>query len=74
MAIKEQGDRVRELKTAKAEKSEVDAAVKRLLQLKADFRAESGSDWKPDLLAKAERPRESEEVAAKVRKGREVAR
>jgi len=42
-----QGDKVRGLKTAKAPKEEVDAAVKVLLSLKAEFKAATGKDWKP---------------------------
>ena len=38
---------VRKLKAAKADKAEIDAAVKLLLSLKADFKAATGSDWKP---------------------------
>ena len=41
------GEKVRALKTAKAEKAEVDEAVKVLLALKADFKAAAGFDWKP---------------------------
>ena len=45
--IKAQGDKVRQLKTDKAEKSEIDAAVKTLLELKAEYKAATGKDWKP---------------------------
>ena len=45
--IKTQGDKVRELKSAKAEKSAIDEAVKALLALKAEYKAASGKDWKP---------------------------
>merc|ERR1712029_477641 len=45
--IKAQGDAVRKLKTAKADKAEIDGAVKLLLQLKADFKAATGNEWKP---------------------------
>merc|ERR1712130_759038 len=41
------GEKVRALKTAKAEKAEVDEAVKTLLALKAEFKAAAGFDWKP---------------------------
>ena len=40
--IKEQGDKVRSLKEAKADKAEIDAAVAVLKQLKADFEAQAG--------------------------------
>merc|ERR1712107_861555 len=42
-----QGDLVRKLKTEKADKAAIDEAVKKLLALKADFKAATGSDWKP---------------------------
>jgi len=51
-----QGDVVRKLKADKADKSEIDAAVKVLLQLKADFKAATGQDWKPGMAAKAASP------------------
>ncbi|XP_076817359.1 bifunctional glutamate/proline--tRNA ligase-like [Clavelina lepadiformis] len=44
--VTEQGSKVRELKAAKAPKEEVDAAVKGLLQLKADYKKASGKDYK----------------------------
>ncbi|XP_053376330.1 bifunctional glutamate/proline--tRNA ligase-like [Mercenaria mercenaria] len=45
--ITEQGTKVRDLKAAKAFKPEVDAAVKILLSLKADYKTATGKDWKP---------------------------
>ena len=45
--IKAQGDKVRQLKTDKADKAEIDAAVKSLLELKAEYKAATGKDWKP---------------------------
>ncbi|XP_062532143.1 bifunctional glutamate/proline--tRNA ligase isoform X2 [Bombyx mori] len=45
--ITKQGDLVRSLKTSKAEKSKIDAAVKALLELKAKYKAATGQDWKP---------------------------
>ncbi|KAJ1523501.1 hypothetical protein ONE63_001353 [Megalurothrips usitatus] len=47
--IAAQGDKVRTLKSAKAEKSAVDSEVKVLLALKAEFKSATGQDWKPDL-------------------------
>merc|ERR1719225_2029086 len=44
-----QGDIVRKLKADKAPKPEIEAAVKKLLALKADFKAASGLDWKPGM-------------------------
>ncbi|XP_034131369.1 bifunctional glutamate/proline--tRNA ligase isoform X2 [Drosophila guanche] len=45
--IGQQGDLVRELKTKKAPKEQVDVEVKKLLGLKADYKAATGKDWKP---------------------------
>ncbi|CAH0690016.1 unnamed protein product [Spodoptera exigua] len=45
--ITKQGDLVRSLKSAKAEKAKVDEAVKVLLDLKAKYKAATGQDWKP---------------------------
>jgi len=50
-AVAAQGDLVRKLKTDKAAKPEIDEAVKKLLALKADFKAATGSDWKPGATA-----------------------
>jgi len=45
--IQEAGDAVRKLKTEKAEKALIDAAVKTLLDLKAQFKSVAGKEWKP---------------------------
>ena len=45
--ITEQGDKVRKLKSSKAAKDAVDAEVKILLSLKAQYKAATGKDWKP---------------------------
>ena len=45
--IKSQGDEVRKLKSEKVDKAVVDAAIKTLLALKADFKAATGAEWKP---------------------------
>lgn len=45
--IVNQGDLVRKLKIDKAPKNEIDSAVKVLLQLKSDYKNQTGSDWKP---------------------------
>merc|ERR1711971_1439123 len=50
-AVAAQGDLVRKLKSEKAAKPEIDEAVKKLLALKADFKAATGSDWKPGATA-----------------------
>ncbi|KAL7405656.1 hypothetical protein ABVT39_005011 [Epinephelus coioides] len=48
-SIVAQGDAVRELKTAKAPKEEVDKAVQQLLSLKAQFKQQTGIDYKPGM-------------------------
>ena len=45
--IVKQGNEVRHLKSNKAEKSNVDTAVKSLLELKAKYKEKTGKDWKP---------------------------
>ncbi|XP_075222191.1 glutamyl-prolyl-tRNA synthetase [Lycorma delicatula] len=45
--ITQQGDVVRKLKGNKAEKQKIDVEVKVLLQLKADYKALTGEEWKP---------------------------
>uniref|UniRef100_A0A8C7S772 Bifunctional glutamate/proline--tRNA ligase n=1 Tax=Oncorhynchus mykiss TaxID=8022 RepID=A0A8C7S772_ONCMY len=42
-----QGEKVRDLKTTKAPKEEVDAALKELLALKAEYKQVTGHDYKP---------------------------
>ncbi|XP_053239099.1 bifunctional glutamate/proline--tRNA ligase isoform X6 [Podarcis raffonei] len=45
--VSAQGDAVRELKSKKAAKEDVDAAVKQLLALKAEYKEKTGQDYKP---------------------------
>jgi len=52
--VKEQGENIRKLKSAKADKSDIDAAVKILLALKAEFKSVTGQDWKPASEPKKE--------------------
>jgi len=54
--ITAQGNKVRELKSAKADKATIDAAVKVLLELKAEFKKVSGKDWKPGMTPAAPAP------------------
>uniref|UniRef100_A0A8C5EEK7 Bifunctional glutamate/proline--tRNA ligase n=1 Tax=Gouania willdenowi TaxID=441366 RepID=A0A8C5EEK7_GOUWI len=49
-SIVAQGEVVRQLKTSKASKEEIDAAVKQLLTLKAEFKKLTGQDYKPGLV------------------------
>ena len=45
--IAAQGNKVRDLKAAKADKAAVKAEVDALLALKAEFKSAFGSEWKP---------------------------
>ncbi|XP_050551487.1 bifunctional glutamate/proline--tRNA ligase isoform X12 [Spodoptera frugiperda] len=58
--ITKQGDLVRSLKSAKAEKAKVDEAVKALLDLKAKYKAATGQDWKPGASPAAAPQKQSE--------------
>ncbi|XP_075451697.1 bifunctional glutamate/proline--tRNA ligase isoform X1 [Ascaphus truei] len=48
--ISAQGDLVRDLKAKKAAKADVDAAVKLLLSLKAEYKQATGQDYKPGTV------------------------
>ena len=45
--IKEQGDRIRELKAAKKSKEDLQPEIDKLMSLKAEFKNETGNDWQP---------------------------
>lgn len=47
--VTQQGDLVRKLKTDKAPKDQVDAAVKQLLSLKAEYKQQTGQEYKPGV-------------------------
>ncbi|XP_077096243.1 bifunctional glutamate/proline--tRNA ligase [Siphateles boraxobius] len=47
--VSEQGELVRKLKAEKASKEQVDAAVKQLLALKAEYKQVTGQDYKPGV-------------------------
>ncbi|XP_071403653.1 bifunctional glutamate/proline--tRNA ligase [Centroberyx affinis] len=47
--VADQGEMVRKLKAEKAPKDQVDAAVKQLLALKAEYKKQTGQDYKPGL-------------------------
>ena len=49
--IKDQGDKVRELKANKAPKEEIKAAVDILLSLKAEYKSATGTEWSPNANA-----------------------
>lgn len=47
--ISDQGDKVRQLKSAKAAKAVIDSEVKVLLALKSEFKSVTGEEWQPVL-------------------------
>jgi bifunctional glutamyl/prolyl-tRNA synthetase len=51
--IKQVGDLIRDLKTKKAPKDQIDAQVKVLLELKGEFKKQTGQDWKPETSGSA---------------------
>uniref|UniRef100_A0A8D3AHF7 Bifunctional glutamate/proline--tRNA ligase n=1 Tax=Scophthalmus maximus TaxID=52904 RepID=A0A8D3AHF7_SCOMX len=51
--VAEQGEVVKKLKGEKAPKDQVDAAVKQLLALKAEYKQQTGQDYKPGLQVPA---------------------
>lgn len=65
-----QGDQVRNLKSQKANKLDIDSAVKILLGLKNEFKAASGQDWKPNTstlaAVKTEVVRDSASIQEKI--------
>uniref|UniRef100_A0A8C9FQ47 proline--tRNA ligase n=1 Tax=Pavo cristatus TaxID=9049 RepID=A0A8C9FQ47_PAVCR len=52
--VAEQGEVVRKLKAEKASKEKIDAAVKELLQLKAQYKSVAGVDYKPVSASSAD--------------------
>lgn len=59
-ACVDQGNVVRELKTAKASKDDITAAVQQLLKLKEEYKNATGQDYKPPASSGASAPRKSE--------------
>uniref|UniRef100_A0A8C1EPN5 Bifunctional glutamate/proline--tRNA ligase n=1 Tax=Cyprinus carpio carpio TaxID=630221 RepID=A0A8C1EPN5_CYPCA len=57
--VSEQGEVVRKLKAEKAPKEQVDAAVKQLLALKAEFKQLTGQDYKPGMAPPTASPPKS---------------
>lgn len=55
-SIVAQGEAVRQLKTAKAPKDEVDKAVQQLLSLKSQFKEQTGMDYKPGMAPPTSAP------------------
>ncbi|GAB1609594.1 bifunctional glutamate/proline--tRNA ligase-like [Argonauta hians] len=66
--ITDQGNKIRQLKADKAAKEVVDAEVKVLLALKADYRSKSGQDWKPPQVVKEKSPKEPKEKQSAAKK------
>lgn len=78
--ITKQGNLVRDLKTQKADKAQVDGAVKVLLALKADYKAQTGKDWLPSTIAPQVKPiaaaiaAQGDDIVAKVIKQGDLVR
>jgi len=53
-SITAQGDKIRQLKTQKAAKAALKPEIDCLLALKADYKAATGTEWKPEAPAKIE--------------------
>ncbi|KAG7167154.1 Bifunctional glutamate/proline--tRNA ligase-like [Homarus americanus] len=56
IAIKDRGDKIRQLKSTKADKNVVMAEVEILKQLKKDFQDATGIEWKPDVVIPSSAP------------------
>uniref|UniRef100_A0A8D8TL22 Bifunctional glutamate/proline--tRNA ligase n=1 Tax=Cacopsylla melanoneura TaxID=428564 RepID=A0A8D8TL22_9HEMI len=52
VVIQTQGDLVRDLKTKKADKKQIEEEVKKLLALKVEYKTKTGTDWKPESVVK----------------------
>lgn len=72
VCILQQGDKVRKLKSDKAPKPEIEAAVKVLLQLKTKFKEVTGQEWKPELISTTENLVDS--ISAKITKQGSIVR
>ena len=69
-AIKDIGDKVRQLKLDKKPKEEIDAAVKELLAKKEEYKKVTGQEWKPEGgAAPARAPEKAVKPVEKVEKG-----
>ncbi|XP_075875813.1 bifunctional glutamate/proline--tRNA ligase isoform X2 [Nelusetta ayraudi] len=58
--VAEQGELVRKLKSEKASKDQVDAAVKQLLALKAEYKQQTGQEYKPGAQPVQSNPAKTE--------------
>lgn len=78
--ITKQGNLVRDLKSQKADKAKIDAAVKQLLALKAEYKAQTGKDWLPGAIAPQAKPiaaaiaAQGNDIVAKIVKQGDVVR
>lgn len=50
LKIKDIGDKIRALKSQKADKSVIDSEVNSLLEAKNEYKERSGQEWKPNLI------------------------
>jgi bifunctional glutamyl/prolyl-tRNA synthetase len=66
--ITQQGDRVQELKAQKASKDTIDLEVKTLLELKAEFKTGTGTDWEPSapIPVKSSKPNDRDKLLSKI--------
>nr|XP_033196973.1 bifunctional glutamate/proline--tRNA ligase isoform X2 [Bombus vancouverensis nearcticus] len=64
--IQKQGDKVRQLKSSKAEKGVIDEEVKKLLALKSDYKSVTGQDWKPSTIPTIDITNKEENSADKI--------
>ena len=67
--IQKQGDKVRQLKSSKAEKSVIDEEVKKLLALKSDYKSVTGQDWKPSTIPTTDVTNKEENSVDKISEG-----
>lgn len=74
--ITEQGNLIRDLKGQKAEKSKIDAEVKTLLALKAEFKGQTGIEWTPNAVVavKSEPQPPTDDLGEKIAKQGNVVR
>uniref|UniRef100_A0A8C5M9G7 Glutamyl-prolyl-tRNA synthetase 1 n=1 Tax=Leptobrachium leishanense TaxID=445787 RepID=A0A8C5M9G7_9ANUR len=63
--VSKQGDEVRKLKTEKASKDKVDAAVKQLLDLKTRYKSLTGVEYKPVSVTDDKKQKEKENKSEK---------
>ncbi|XP_022711393.1 bifunctional glutamate/proline--tRNA ligase-like [Varroa jacobsoni] len=69
--IKDQGDKIRQLKAAKAAKEIITSEVNLLLDLKEKFKKATGAEWSPNVvvtmaLASTEQPSKADNLSSKI--------